>query len=294
MDSDKINGETGGKECDWRGTLESFGLANLERLGINPVIYLSSTPNLNLAETYSANDAGTISFNSDIWTKLEDFGDISTATAFAIDLSQGIDGTQFELGENRSFSFTVTMRSPQSIDSEEISPETYNNIYRSFISTDTETSVTTNYYDHQDYTTVIYRTVGDLRFQKINSKTSEPIQGIKFNLSGTSFYGTAVDKELISDSNGIVYFADLERGTYLLTETDPTVDFLKGKDRIVEVDKDGNVTMTSDDEVDGVPVVKNDPRIRGDLNFLKMDALKQSNPVIGAVFTLTGISRLRQ
>lgn len=286
----KINGETGGKECDWRGTLESFGLANLERLGINPVIYLSSTPNLNLAETYSANDAGTISFNSDIWTKLEDFGDISTATAFAIDLSQGIDGTQFELGENRSFSFTVTMRSPQSIDSEEISPETYNNIYRSFISTDTETSVTTNYYDHQDYTTVIYRTVGDLRFQKINSKTSEPIQGIKFNLSGTSFYGTAVDKELISDSNGIVYFADLERGTYLLTETDPTVDFLKGKDRIVEVDKDGNVTMTSDDEVDGVPVVKNDPRIRGDLNFLKMDALKQSNPVIGAVFTLTGIS----
>ena len=86
----------------------------------------------------------------------------------------------------------------------------------------------------------------------------------------------------------------MERGTYLLTETDPTVDFLKGKDRIVEVDKDGNVTMTSDDEVDGVPVVKNDPRIRGDLNFLKMDALKQSNPVRGAVFTLTGISRLRQ
>ncbi|MGN0630936.1 MAG: hypothetical protein ACI4JN_06370, partial [Ruminococcus sp.] len=48
----RINGETAGRECDWRGTLESFGLANLEKLGIKPVIYLSSTPNLNLAEMY--------------------------------------------------------------------------------------------------------------------------------------------------------------------------------------------------------------------------------------------------
>ena len=49
----KINGETAGKDCDWRGTLESFGLANLEKLGINPVIYLSRTPDLDLSKLYS-------------------------------------------------------------------------------------------------------------------------------------------------------------------------------------------------------------------------------------------------
>ena len=288
----KINGETAGKDCDWRGTLESFGLANLEKLGINPVIYLSRTPDLDLSKLYSASDAGNITFDSNTWTRLENFGDLSEATAFAIDLSQGIDGTQFELGENRSFSFTVTMRSPKTINSDEISPETYNNIYRSFISTDTETNTSTSYYDHQDYTTVIYRTVGDLKFKKIDSKTKEPIQGIKFNLSGTSFYSTAVNKELISDSNGIVYFADLERGKYLLTETDPTADYLKGNDRIVEVKADGSVNISPIDgtDINGVLIIENQPRIHGNLNFLKMDALKQSKPVIGAVFTLTGTS----
>lgn len=238
---------------------------------------------------YSAADAGNITFNSDTWTTLENFGDISKTTAFAIYLSQGIDGKQFELGENRSFSFTVNMSSPKTINSEEISPETYNNIYRSFISTDTETDTATPYYDHQDYTNVVYRTVGDLKFKKIDSERKEPIQGIKFNLSGTSFYGTAVDKEILSDSNGIVYLADLERGTYLLTETDPTADYLKGKDRIVEVKADGSVTISPIDGtyVSGVLIIENQPRVHGDLSFLKMDALKQSNPVIGAVFNLT-------
>ncbi|MGN1036617.1 MAG: hypothetical protein ACI4PX_02490, partial [Ruminococcus sp.] len=203
-----INGETENKQCDWRGTLQSFGLSNLEKLGINPVIYLSSTKNLDLSNLYAASDAGSIDFDKkdengkNIWIKQEKFGDISQATAFAIDLSQGIDGQKFELGENRSFSFTVTMRSPQTVNSDEKSPETYNNIYRSFISRDNDTNIEKNYYDHQDYTTVIYRTVGDLRFKKINSETNNPIQGIKFNLSGTSFYGTEVNKDIVSDSNG--------------------------------------------------------------------------------------------
>ncbi|MDD5791487.1 MAG: prealbumin-like fold domain-containing protein, partial [Erysipelotrichaceae bacterium] len=287
----KINGETAGKNCDWRGTLESFGLANLEKLGINPAIYLSSTPNLNLATMYTADNAGKITFDSSIWTPIEEFGDISEATAFAIDLSQGIDGKQFELGENRSFSFTVTMRSPQTVNSDEKSPETYNNIYRSFISKDTENQTKTNYYDHQDYTTVIYRTVGDLRFKKINSETNNPIQGIKFNLSGTSFYGTEVNKDIVSDSNGIVYLADLERGTYLLTETDPTADYLKGNDRIVTVNENGIVTISPDDQNNSdISVIKNTPRVHGDLSFLKMDKLNPNKFVSGAVFTLTGTS----
>ncbi|MDD7185197.1 MAG: SpaA isopeptide-forming pilin-related protein, partial [Oscillospiraceae bacterium] len=292
-----INGETENKQCDWRGTLQSFGLSNLEKLGINPVIYLSSTKNLDLSNLYAASDAGSIDFDKkdengkNIWIKQEKFGDISKATAFAIDLSQGIDGQKFELGENRSFSFTVTMRSPQTVNSDEKSPETYNNIYRSFISRDNDTNIEKNYYDHQDYTTVIYRTVGDLRFKKINSETNNPIQGIKFNLSGTSFYGTEVNKDIVSDSNGIVYLADLERGTYLLTETDPTADYLKGKDRIVTVNENGIVTISPDDQNNSdISVIKNTPRVHGDLSFLKMDKLNPNKFVSGAVFTLTGTS----
>lgn len=108
-------------KCDWHGTLESFGLNHLKELGIDPKVYLSNVPNLNLEGAYTANQAGEIHLESDPNWKLiddfiDDFGDVSKATAFAIDLSTRTDGDLFELGENRSFSFTVTMRSPQTVD----------------------------------------------------------------------------------------------------------------------------------------------------------------------------------
>lgn len=291
------NGSANGRKCDWHGTLESFGLNHLKELGIDPKVYLSNVPNLNLEGAYTANQAGEIHLESDPNWKLiddfiDDFGDVSKATAFAIDLSTRTDGDLFELGENRSFSFTVTMRSPQTVDDiKKLSLETYNNIYRSFISKDTELQSESKYYDHQDYTTVVYRVVGDMKFQKLDSETSEPIQGIQFNISGTSFYGTVVDKNVTSDANGIVYLANLERGTYLLTETDPTVDYLTGQERIVTVDTLGKVTFFPADGNNGeVPVIKNQPRIHGDLTFLKRDYFNLDKPLTGAVFSLTGIS----
>lgn len=287
------NGSANDRECDWKGTLVSFGLNHLKELGIAPKVYLSSVPDLNLEGAYTADQAGDIHLESDNnWKLIDDFGDISEATAFAIDLSARTDGKIFELGENRSFSFTVTMRSPRTInDTEEPSPETYNNIYRSFISKDTENQSKSKYYDHHDYTAVAYHIAGDMKFQKIDSETGEPIQGVRFNLSGTSFYGTVVDENVTSDANGIVYLADIERGTYLLTETDPTVDYLKGKDRIVEVKADGSVTISpTDGNNEEVSVIENQPRVHGDLTFLKRDYFNPDKPLTGAVFSLTGTS----
>lgn len=291
------NGAPSDKTYDWQGTLQSFGLTNLISKGIDPVIYLSSS-DIDL-DKYSKSQAPDFFNEKDesgkpIWVKAEDFGDYSNAKAFAVDLSKKKDGTDFVLGPNESFSFTVTMRSPTTVDSEEIVLETYNNIYRSFTSIDTTvegTELTSYVYTHYDYTTVTYRTVGTLQFKKIDSDTKEPIQGITFNLYGTSDYGTVVDKDIVTNSNGELYIANLERGTYVLSEIDPTVDYLPGEDRTVIVDENGNVEITPNDGFsDKIPIIENEPRIHGDLNFLKRNALDLNEVLLGAEFTLTGTS----
>lgn len=291
----KLNGETVGEECDWYGTLVSFGLSNLKSKGIEPVIYLSTTENIDLQQyaTSSASDFFEKLSNDSDWVKQENFnGKLSDVKAFAIDLTTKTDGTPFILEANESFSFTVTMHSPSTINSDDINLETYNNIYRSFISIDNQTNSETYFYTHYDYTTVTYRTVGTLHFKKIYSDTKESIQGIKFNLSGTSDYGTEVNKDIVTNSSGEIYLPNLERGKYLLKETYSTPDYLLGRDRTVIVDSNGNVTITPNDgtNTDKLPLIENTPRIHGDLNFLKRDTLNPDKPVNGAVFTLTGTS----
>lgn len=294
-----LNGAAEDKVCDWHGTLVSFGLSNIKSKGIEPVIYLSSAENINFADYTALSSDEFLQKLHDykdkngnpIWIKAEEFGDYSNAKAFVIDLSRKTDDSEFVLGPNESFSFTVNMRSPNTVDSEEITLETYNNVYRSFTSIDTELEDETYVYTHYDYTTVAYRTVGTLNFKKIDSDTKEHIQGIKFNLYGTSVYGTVVDKDIVTNINGEVCLSNLERGTYVLSEIDSTPDYLPGNDRTVIVDENGNVTITpTDGDSGGVPVIENTPRIHGDFSFLKRDSLNLNGVVLGAEFTLTGTS----
>ena len=246
--------------------------------------------------------------------------DLSDVTAFIV-----YTGEVFTLPKEKSLSFTVKMKAPDNVAIDKTAdpengvfletPKTYNNIYRSFTSSQDTTNVDTYFYTHYDYTQVEYSTVGTVKFSKRDSETNETIPNVTFNLSGISDYGTAYNETLISDGNGIVTFKDLERGTYQLIESTSDEDHLLDTEPrtvmvdpqgvftfvkmdgtpMLTLDNDGNVVINGSDnkdiEVDenGNFSLRNDPRYHGDLSFSKVDSLSGKG-ISGTKFTLSGTS----
>ncbi len=123
----------------------------------------------------------------------------------------------------------------------------------------------------------------------------KPAAGVQFSLSGISDYGTAYDETLVSDTNGVVEFKNLQRGTYQLIESVSDPDHqLDPTPRTVNVDPRGKVTIVT---VDGVVVddgaghftIYNKPRYHGELEFKKGDLLSGEG-ISGAQFILNGTS----
>ena len=222
-------------------------------------------------------------------------------------------GKSFTLGKSESLSFNMNMKTPDKgvkhhgeneLDVENgvylTRPRTYNNVYRSFttypdLGGDSD-SHATYFYTHYDYTQLEYCTVGNVKFYKVDEKTDEGIEGIVFNLSGVSDYGTAYNETLVSDSTGYVTFENLERGTYQLIESSSDPDhLLDTTPREVKITVDGKFIFVSvdgevikGDDVNGY-LLTNAPRYHGDFSFKKLDNLSGKG-VQGAVFTLTGVS----
>lgn len=246
--------------------------------------------------------------------------DLSDVTAFIV-----YTGEVFTLPKGESLSFTVKMQAPDTVSVSGTPdavngvfltpPKTYNNVYRSFTSSQDTTNVDTYFYTHYDYTQVEYSTVGTIKFSKRDSETNETIPNVTFNLSGISDYGTAYNETLISDGNGIVTFKNLERGTYQLIESTSDEDHLLDTEPrtvmvdpqgmftflkmdgtpMLTLDTNGNVVINGSDnediEVDenGNFSLRNDPRYHGDLSFSKVDSLSGEG-ISGTKFTLSGTS----
>ena len=74
--------------------------------------------------------------------------------------------------------------------------------------------------------------------------------GIKFNLSGTSDYGTKVNETLYTDAEGKITRRNLEKGTYTLKETETNSDFfLNDTVFTVTVNMNGDLTINGSTEV---------------------------------------------
>ena len=266
--------------------------------------------------------------------KPTDGTDLAEASALIVYIND-----RFVLDKGDSVSFNVIMKAPDTVDSssklhygDELDnggtqplvphPTTYNNVYRSFRSSNTKNSQNkyTYFYTHYDYTQLSYTTVGDLSFSKVDSEEqTDRLEGVEFSLSGTSDYGTPYNITMTSDANGVVSFRNLERGRYTLIETQADADHITNtKPRIVEVDFRGRFMFV---DVDGEEVQRefvydrngnqvfadNDPdfplysytltnerRYHGEFEFRKVNSLKgedsEYSGAQGAVFTLEGTS----
>ena len=143
------------------------------------------------------------------------------------------------------------------------------------------------------------RVHGDLTFEKRDSVTNVPLDGVVFRLSGTSEYGTDV-LMYVSSEKGRVTFANVEMGIYELVEAETIDGYIQntavwemvidanGNAALYETDGNGNITGEVGRSRDYFYQVYNEPL--HSFNFVKSSTYGTGIYVGGVEFTLTGIS----
>ena len=279
------------KHSDWHGILKRFDTSQLKQMGIEPVVYVSPIENLSIDDHHDLTDTS-------VWQKVTDATDLSKMHAFAIDCRKTADGKDFVLNAGEALSAVVYMKAPASVsETKGQYAKAYNNIYiqDTIMNGGTESS----FFIHQDYTEIVYRIAADIAIHKQNAdNASESIEGAKYTLKGTSDYGTEVNTEVATGSQGDATFEGIEKGTYTLKETYSPSDWLLDKtEYTVTVDGSGKITCEkkgsgapADKTEDGKIIMKDSPRIHGDISFQKLSTVANA-PVEGAKFRLSGKSK---
>ncbi|MDD6598970.1 MAG: SpaA isopeptide-forming pilin-related protein, partial [Galactobacillus timonensis] len=309
---DLENYQKDGRSSDWKGTLKAIDFSALPKdkngaMLISPVVYYS---------TEAQNFDGKTAPDLTAWKKLDlrNNGSVpedlqGQIRAIAIDLSKTPDGAVYSLGKGEAVSVNLTMAAPSGAaraDGTAGYPETYNGILASY------DRITASSRRHQ--VTMEGSTVGqlvisrDVNIKKLSDRDHTTIRGIKFRLSGTSDYGTAIDKIQSTDRNGELTFAKVEMGTYTLMEYGSNPDWLDDHTAYkVEINDAGELWITNpkkstehveyESTKEKTPFwfeVENTPRIHGDLSFYKARQTTATNDALIGIadttFELSGTS----
>jgi len=276
----------------WRGYYTGIDLTVPKSLGIDPVLYYSTVPELDI----EANE----SLDSGAWIKASEYeGDLKDVKAIAVDMWRDIDGEEFVLDKDTQISITIFMRAPALLDLESKDDAAYNNVY---LHSQVKELIYDNWdedkesLEHQDYVRVLYRSVGGFTLHKVDATDeTKAISGIYFRLKGTSFYGNEVNIATPTNKLGDIVFENIERGTYTLQEIGGSIDYLIDDTvHTVTIEYDGSVTIDGEPLEEGQPfTVKNSPRVHGDLEFYKrgkIDGSSDTVPLDGVTFNLKGTS----
>lgn len=283
------------KKSDWKGTLTGIDVSTLRENGIQPVVYLSTVDRMNINHHHDLTEKQ--EDGTPVWIEYNEFikkYELKEAHAVAVDASMKMDGSEFILEGQKSLSFTLYMKAPESDSTGKQDPTTYNNIYmqQSLLKGEGTTVEGIPKFLHQDYTSLHYRVTGDIRLKKVDETDDTiPASGATYLLRGTSDYGTTYETTKVSDRKGEFSFTEIEKGTYELLETACTNDWLLNTTvYTVRIDEKGTVTMPGQSQdANGQFLVKDAPRIHGDLHFKKIDSITE-NPINDVEFLLTGTS----
>lgn len=283
------------KKSDWKGTLTGIDVSTLRENGIQPVVYLSTVDRMNLNQHHDLTEKQ--EDGTPVWIEYNEFlkkHELENAHAVAVDASKKTDGSEFILEGQKSLSFTLYMKAPESDSTDKADPVAYNNIYmqQDFLHGEGVDSEGTTQFLHQDYTSLHYRVAGDIRLKKVDETDDTiPASGATYLLRGTSDYGTTYETTKVSDRKGEFSFTEIEKGTYELLETACTNDWLLNTTvYTVKIDGNGTVTMQGQSrDANGQFLVKDAPRIHGDIHFKKIDSITE-NPINDVEFLLTGTS----
>ena len=283
------------KKSDWKGTLTGIDVSTLRENGIQPIVYLSTVDRMNINQHRNLTEKQ--KDGTPVWIEYNEFlktHKLEEAHAVAVDASKKTNGSEFILKGQKSLSFTLYMKAPESDSTDKEDPVAYNNIYmqQTFLHGEDADSAGTPQLLHQGYTSLHYRVTGDIMLKKVDETDDTiPVSGATYLLRGTSDYGTTYETTKVSGRKGEFSFTEVEKGTYELLETACTNDWLLNTTvYTVKIDEKGTVTMEGQSkDANGQFLVKDAPRIHGDLHFKKIDSITK-NPINDVEFLLTGTS----
>ena len=284
---DKSTMTNAGTESQWHGTLAGVGTKQLEEKGINPVVYISTVPNLDIAAHHDLTDKA-------VWAKVTSKTDLSTAKAVAIDMSRAKDGSEYELPQRQSVVAYLYMKAPVSTPDtgKKALPYAYNNVYIQSRVTDMDTNSSDRFLIHQDFTKVSLPVTGSFGLRKVSSESENVrISDVTFRLTGTSAYGTEYNQSVKTNQNGELYFNDIEMGTYVLQEQEVSNDWLLDTtEHTVQITNEGKVLIDNQEYTDRYVMIANHPRVHTDVTFYKTNASNSYIKVKGSQFMLSGTS----
>ena len=276
-----------GTESQWHGTLASVGTKQLEEKGINPVVYISTVPNLDIDAHHDLTDKA-------VWAKVTSKTDLSTAKAVAIDMSRAKNGSEYELPQRQSVVAYLYMKAPASTPDtgKKALPYAYNNVYIQSRVTDMDTNSSDRFLIHQDFTKVSLPVTGSFGLRKVSSESENVrISDVTFRLTGTSAYGTEYNQSVKTNQNGELYFNDIEMGTYVLQEQEVSNDWLLDTtEHTVQITNEGKVLIDNQEYTDRYVMIANHPRVHTDVTFYKTNASNSYIKVKGSQFMLSGTS----
>lgn len=135
----------------WHGTLSSVDTSQPESLGVAPVVYYSTTPNLDLSQ-----DANRDLTNTAVWSATAP-SDLSKVTAVAVDCRKATDGSDFSLGAGKSMSVILHMKAPTGTAFKQAynsNTHAYNQVYLQDVLHNIADGKTSNQVIHNEYTQV--------------------------------------------------------------------------------------------------------------------------------------------
>ncbi len=278
------NYDDGEKKSSWHGTLQSVDLSQLKSKGINPVLYISTQNNLSIENHHDLSDTTK-------WQRVTNITDLTKAKAIAIDCSKKTDGSEYILDQD-TINAIIYMKAPEKVSNASTGYQSaYNNVYISDkVIVDGKEN---DNFIHQDYTQINFKITGNVKIHKQSSETKADVEGAKYNLTGASNYGTKVDVTETTSKNGNLTFEDIEKGTYTLKETYSPRDYLLDKNEYtVVINDEGKFTISKKQTTptNTYVTLTDDPRIHGDLVFIKKDLAKKLKGVVNARFSLSGTS----
>jgi len=276
-----------GDVSDFHGTPVGLDLAQIIGRGVNPVVYISTIPNLDLESHHDLADSA-------IWTRLNSItrASLAPAKAIAIDMRKTASGANFVLPEGDVLTAILYMQAPATAESGGTSsyPWAYNNIYIEDTVVDKQGGED-HFFIHHDYTAVKFTVTASFALHKTNKEDkNESVPGIKYRVFGRSDYNTDVDIIKETSNFGVISFANIEKGTYTLSEYESTPDW-----QMDYTQHTLQVTATGKLLVDGVDCTNltwetvDRPRIHGDVSLIKRREGKEDG-IDNTWFQLSGIS----
>lgn len=281
----------------WRGTLSSIDLTHPIMKGIDPKVYVSTIPKLNIEKHNDVTD-------SSVWKLHKDGDDLSNVQAVAIDLRKNKDGSDFKLAQDTAINVYLNMKAPWNLKEKQIDPKAkaLNAIYASnTVTTSLDNKSTKLIYTA--YTAVDLKHVTTETQIKATKKHLDKeckdiaLKGEEFTFELKDSEGKTIQTKT-NDNKGNVTFDPIKYNSWDVGEHTYTIEEVEGNDNKIDYDKHietvkVNVERVGDSELkattiydsDGANFINKEKRTAAlqiiklidDINEVALDSIKDSN-----------------